>query len=440
LFVEARRAVGSRGAPRALARANSPKHGDDALQVGLVRELLCPGAKSTSNPYRPEDDPMRIDVLAVVRACLAALIATGLTLCLGERSARATCNPFISTCTTTVAPDVPFNGFIEFNVSSSGCSGFAQGGVQMARECADFVPISMGTTIQQKCQAIVAQINASCGTQPGQAQFQADGSACAMGTFTVTDETCLNQTAVGTGVTLLLASSTTVAPGTFTGSGMLPDYEQDIITNGCQSGSDAVAALGGKPTGSAINGNTSSVLFVVATPSNGTVVETVPTTAMSTIPNIVSLAVAKANLSLTAVGSNIRCKQDATTPSVAKCAAAPDGGVGDSPVTGVPVTFQVNDTGVTRAAMTGPSKDIQAATQAIHTSGGIPNVATFNFVGGPTCSPCDGGPGGAQCCVTTLAVPTPAMTGWQLMVLAFVLGACGVVLVRRGRAGPRQAS
>jgi hypothetical protein len=376
-----------------------------------------------------------------LRAGLAALAMTGLALLFGERSARAQdagCNPFVTTCTTTVPPDSPFNGFIEFNLASSGCQGFAGGGVQMQRACGDFVPVNMGTTIQQKCMALVSTINASCGTAPGQTQFQADGTNCGTGTFSVTDVTCNSQTPIGTGLSLLIASSATITPGTLQGSGMLPDYEQDIIKNGCQSAGDSLAILGGAPTGSAINGSQSTVLFVVSTPSQGTVVETVQTNSSTSIASIVSQGVAKANLSLTAIQSNIRCAQDSVTPSVAKCSLQSDAGAADSVPAGVPVSFQVNDTGLTRAVMAGPSKDILAAKQMIDSAGGIPNVVKFNFVGGTTCSPCDGGAGGPLCCVTTPMVP--AFGGWSFGALMVVLGGAGFILARRGLVKSKLAS
>jgi hypothetical protein len=157
-----------------------------------------------------------------------------------------------------------------------------------------------------------------------------------------------------------------------------------------------------------------------------------------TASSIVAQGVAKANLSLTAVNSNVRCAVDPLTPTLAHCTMAKplvDGGEGsssDAPGVGVPVSFQVNDTGLARTILAGPSKDVQTATQVIHATGGIKNVQTFNFVGGATCSPCSG-TGGPTCCAAA-TIATPALGGpWGSGALALVLGTAGFALLGRGR-------
>jgi hypothetical protein len=346
------------------------------------------------------------------------------------------CNPFLTTCTTTIPPDVPFNGPLFYAVQSSGCGTGAQG----PRSCSNSITLSPGTTIPQKCTALVNAINGQCGS--GAANFQADGSKCVSGTFTVTDLSCNGTAPTGNGLSLLLASG----QGSLQGSGMLNDYEQDVISNGCQGGGDSLVMLNGTPTGSAINGTQSSVLFVVSTPAQGTVIETVQTNATTTASSIVSQGVAKANLSLTAVQSNVRCAVDPVIPTLAHCTMsrpAVDGGEGsgaDAPATGVPVSFQVNDTGLTRTILAGPSKDVGAATQSIRSAGGIPNVLKFNFVGGTACSPCGGGMSGPTCCAPASAPLVPAFGEWAAAALMILLGAVGFVLARSGRARANPAS
>jgi hypothetical protein len=335
----------------------------------------------------------------------------------------ATCNPFLASCTTTIPPDTPFTGPLFFSVSSSGCASTGP------RTCNNSIQITPGTTIPQKCNALVTAINSDCGAS---ASFQADASKCASGTFTVVDTACNAQAPTGNGVSLLLSN----AQGTLQGSGLLPDYEQDVITNGCQGGGDSLVMLSGAPTGAAINGNQSSVVFVVSTPDIGQVIETVQTTKQMTASQVVAQLVSLSNGALTAFQSNVRCSVDPITPSLAHCTSTPpfvDGGEGsraDAPASGVPVSFQVNDTGMTRAILAGPAKDVVAAKQTIHAAGGIPNVLKLNFVGGPTCSPCNGGMQGPTCCAS--AAPAPALDGVSTMALGLAFVAMGFALARRG--------
>jgi hypothetical protein len=366
---------------------------------------------------------MRSRLPLVVVAFTSALLLGG-----GQALAQ-TCNPFVSTVRTTVAPDPPFTGLLQFLVSSSGCAGFAGGGVQMARSCINSITLTPSTTIQQKCTALVNAINTLCGTSPGSANFQADGTNCANGTFTVTDLTCNGQTAVGTGTSIMLGN------GSLQGSGFLPDYEQDTIVNGCTGTGDSLAVLGGTPMGAPINGNQSSVIFVVSTPNQGTVIQTVLTSKNMSTSSIVSQVVGNANLALTALQSNVRCKQDAVTPTIASCAVMPP--TGDTPVQGVPVTFQVNDAGLNRFVMAGPSADMQAARKIINTSGGVPDLRTFNFVGGSTCSPCGGGLTGPTCCLGPATVP--AVGNASLAILALVLVLTGLALTRHATRAKRGA-
>jgi hypothetical protein len=280
--------------------------------------------------------------------------------------------------------------------------------------------------------ALVNAINSQCGA--GTANFQADGTKCPSGTFTVTDLTCNGSAPTGNGVSLLLASG----QGSLQGSGMLNDYEQDVIANGCQGGGDAVAMLNGTATGTAINGSASSVLFVVTTPNQGTVLEAVQTTPQSTASSIVAQGVAKANLALTGLNSTIRCSVDSAIPTLAHCTpnvAAVDGGEGStsdstgaSGSAGVPISIQVNDTGLTRTLLAGPSKDIQAAKQVIRNGDGIPNVLKFNFVGGLACSPCGDGMSGPTCCAVATSVP--ALGEWGAAVLVILFAGLGLVLLR----------
>jgi hypothetical protein len=349
------------------------------------------------------------------------------------------CNPFVSTCHTTVEPDVLFTGPLFYAVQSSGCSG--PGPAVAARSCTNSVTLSPGTTILQKCNLLVSGINSACGSQ----NFHADNTNCAGGTFTVTDLACNAQTPVGTGTSLLLASGS----GTLQGSGMLNDYEQDTITNGCQAGGgDSMVMLAGSPTGAAINGNQSSVIFVVTTPFQGTVIQTILTSKNMTAASIVSQAVSNANLALAALQSNVRCAVEPLTPTLARCtvgAPAPTGTGGGSgtdglPATnvGVPVTFQVNDTGMTRTVMSGPSKDVQVAVQTINAQGGIPSVLAFNSVGGTACSPCQG-VSGPNCCKPASPLTVPALGGPGTAGLALALASLGALLARRFSRARRRA-
>jgi hypothetical protein len=156
--------------------------------------------------------------------------------------------------------------------------------------------------------------------------------------------------------------------------------------------------LNGSPTGSPINGTKASVVFVVSTPDQGAAIEGVQTDSTMTAAAIVARAVLDANVSLGALNSSVRCAQDSIVPTVASCTVKPAGDAGGPAPIGVPVSFQVNDTGLTRTVMSGPAQDIQAALQSIHAARGLPDVLTFNFVGGATCSPCDGGSSGPTCC------------------------------------------
>jgi hypothetical protein len=303
---------------------------------------------------------------------------------------EAGCNAFAATC-RTVVPPAEF-GPLFFALESSGCGCPSGGAAAHARACANSLILLPLLTIEQKCTTLVAAINAMCGPAADSADFQADGTHCDSGTFTVTDLTCEGRASAGTGVTLLLSSTqSTVPPGQ-----TVVDSEQDLVTSGCQAQGSALAILTGSPTGTGIQTAPASVVFVVSTPDQGIVNETVLTSPTMTASDIVALAVAKANLSLAASQSRVRCAQDPVVLDVATCTLGASGD-GGAPL-GVPVTFQVNDIGLQRAIMAGPAADILRAEQAIDDAGGLPNVIAFNFVGGPTCSPCDGGAGVTVCC------------------------------------------
>ena len=366
---------------------------------------------------------MRLTTINLIRI-LTCAVAFALTA-LSWSSAAQACNPFLAACRTTVPPDAPFTGPLNFLITSSGCSGFAGGGTQVPRSCFNSIQLAPGTSIQQKCLALVDQINLTCGTGLGQGNFHADGSGCAnTGTFTVLDLTCNGQAANGTGVSLMLGNSVPQ------GSGFLLDYEQDILSNDCTGVSDSLAILDGVPTGSAINGNQSSTIFIVSTPVQGTLSTTILTTSHMTKASIVADGVSRVNLALTALNSNIRCAVDPITPALASCAI---GAPADGPRIGVPVSFQVNDTGLSRFALAGPAKDIQAAKTMINTTGGVPKkLQNFNFVGGVTCSPCGGGMSGPNCCVAaTAAAAAPALSRWHMALLVLLLGATGIALMRQ---------
>jgi hypothetical protein len=311
----------------------------------------------------------------------------------GPGAADASCNAFAATSTTSVAPNAPASGLLFFVLESSGCACASGGALQEMRMCADSITVTPTTTIAQKCMSLVNAINGMCGSGSGQANFRADGTNCSLGTFAIRDLACDGHVSSGTGLTLVLSSAESSAQA----SGALVDDEQDLLANGCQLQGNSLAMLHGSPTGVAINGTQSGVVFVVSTPTQGAVIEGVVTDATMTAGAIASLAVAKANISLTAIGSNVRCAQDLVVPTVVSCTVNASGDGGGAPI-GVPVTFQVNDRGLARTVMSGPAGDIQAAAQLIRAAHGLPNVLTYNFVGGTTCSPCDGGVSGPTCC------------------------------------------
>jgi hypothetical protein len=312
----------------------------------------------------------------------------------GSGGSDAGCNPFTAACTTSVPPNAPAGGPLFFLLESSGCACGSGGPLQQMRMCANSIEVTPAMTIEQKCTTLVAAINAMCGSGPGQANFQADGTSCSGGTFTVRDLACDGHMAAGTGLTLALSSTRSTRA-----NGILVDEEQDLLTSGCPALGNGVAMLNGTPTGSAIQASTqSSVVFVVSTLDRGKVIEGVSTSPPMTAADVVARAVLDANLALTGLHSNVRCAQDSIVPTVAGCTVNPTGDAGGAAPLGVPVTFEVNDTGLTRTVIAGPAQDIRAAVQAIHAAHGLPEVLTFNFVGGVTCSPCNGGASGPICC------------------------------------------
>jgi hypothetical protein len=340
----------------------------------------------------------------------ATACAAGALVLLGSRLAKAqSCDPFQATCTTTVAPSPPSSGPIEFLVASSGCASIAG----RVRTCQDAVTLSPTTTASQKCAAIVAQINAP-GSACNLANFTADGSTCATGKLTVTDATCEGQPAVSTGVTLLLANATT----SLAGGTLLSDAESDVIANGCQaSAGSSLALLAGTATGTAIVGSNSAVAFVVTTPDKGVVSTSVHTTSAMTPSAIVAQVVSSMNGDLLAISSTVRCATDPLEPALASCTPVVSG----TGLLGVPVTFQLNDTGMRRFVLSGPAGDIQSARTVIDSQGGIPNLATFQFLHSPA--------------------PAPAVGAWGIAGMFFVLGGTGLMLAGGGRRrGDRRAA
>jgi hypothetical protein len=346
----------------------------------------------------------------------AAFVCTlACLLLLGARSAQA-CDPYQASCQTIQAPDPPFSGQLDFLISSSGCGDPTHpNGV---RFCQDAILLNPSTTIAQKCNAIVAQIN-NPGSGCNLDNFVADGSACGTtGTFTITDNTCEGSTPFGAGISLLIGNSLS----SLGSGGFLPDYENDIITNGCQGTNGAgMAMLAGSPSGMAINGNAASVGFIVATPDRGIGSVSVSTVG-KTPAAIVNEAVTNANLDLTAIGSAVRCSVDQGSGAVVTCATrsqvtSPVNAAGAT--LSVPCNFQLNDTGLKHFVMSGPAQDVQVARQVIAQQGGIPSLKTFNFV-------------------APVVKRVPTLGTWMTAALATLLGTIALVFLamrRRTAAG-----
>jgi hypothetical protein len=287
----------------------------------------------------------------------------------------------------------------------------------------------MNETIQAKCLAIINQINTpsnACGTTSINGNFSAapDATNCADGVVTITDLTCDGQEVTSQGVTFMIGNSAS----SLQGNGFLPDYEFDTITNGCQAtGGASAALLSGTPTGTAINGNSPSVVLAVSTPDKGTGSTTVATTPGMTPAAIVAQAVTNINGALSAVGSTVQCATTPGAPGLVSCnvGSSSSGGGGLLPAAkfaagvtaplAVPCTFQLNDSGMKRFLLSGPAADVQNATTAIVGAGGsIPSLATFNINA-----------------ATATAAATPAMNDWAVAGLFALLAAVGLVFVQR---------
>jgi hypothetical protein len=197
---------------------------------------------------------------------------------------------------------------------------------------------------------------------------------------------------------------------TLTGTGFLPDYEFDQITNGCQTTMGAgMAMLAGTTTGTAINGNTASVVFLVVTPDKGNLTAGVNTTSGMAPGDIAKQAVANANGALTAVGSTVRCSTDPNFPASASCASGgAKVGAASTVTASVPVSFQLNDVGLRRFVTSGPVSTLQTIQNNIVRDQGIVNMAT---VSKPPVA--------------------PAVSGWAAAGLFALLGATGLLFARR---------
>jgi hypothetical protein len=308
----------------------------------------------------------------------------------------ACCNTVTSQ--TVVAPDPPFAGPVYFNLQSS-CTG---------KVCGGSTTLSPSTTTNAKCAALVAAINSDCAA----AGFQvlAAGNLCANNaTFTVTDTGCNCQTAGnGKGLTLLLSNS--LGTGSFMSTGFLPDYEDDIITTcgGATAPSGgSLGSLSGTATGTPIVGGTQAdVVFEVLTEKGSQVIEQVNTSMGETAAQVVTQGVSLLNQALAGVGSPAKCAADPKNPTSARCALAGSGTTEQD----LQLSIQLNDTGFVRVEGSGPAGDIQKVENSIDSNGGISNLQSFNVVSG---------------------VNAPAGPPWTFAALAALLGAGGLLAMKR---------
>jgi hypothetical protein len=301
----------------------------------------------------------------------------------GGRSPDAGCDPYQITTTNTLPPEIPLGGPLFFNVESTGCPC-----APVPRACSNAVTLTPGMTAESKCSALAAGIVRGCGPGVAGAGFAVDTSACDAGALMVVDPLCEGRSGGDGGVSLLLASTRSTSPD----SGVLADFERDIIAGGCQqTAGGSFAMITGVATGLPVFGNLSNIDFVVATPDRGQLTVGENTTLGNTASTVASLAVSNSNGALSALRSAVRCTVDPALPLLMTCAAttAVDAGSGDGAT--VPVSLSVDDTGLGRVVAAGPATSMAAAIQMLGAAGGLRDILFFNFVGGATCSPCDAG-------------------------------------------------
>jgi hypothetical protein len=304
------------------------------------------------------------------------------------------CNPFKVTSQTVIPPDNPFSGPLYFNLQSN-CPG-------LPRTCGGFVTLPAGTTATSKCNLLVAGINAACG---GVGFVASTPDACASASFDVVDSLCNPSTPPPPGSGLMLGLSNDSKLFTQeVANGVLPDYEQDLITPGC-GGTDShhLVLIKGNPSGVPfITGSQPSVVFASdLSPFGGFPITftVAPTTGMST-NGIIATGLTGLNQQFAAAGIPVSCN-----------VVGGRGIMCDSPSgEPIPVGVQINDTGLSRGALSGAGPIVQSAGMCID-SGNCPKFETMNFV----------------------ATSVPAQSRFGLIALAMGLVAvgAGLLMVRR---------
>lgn len=224
--------------------------------------------------------------------------------------------------------------------------------------------VAPGTTRQEKCAALVADIESRC-TGVGSAEFEIVESCDAPNPgFTVRDPACPGSTSqvLAFGLSNLDGIISTNQPDT-----IQLDYERDLITPGCIADASTMSLLSGTPTmdpfvaGSAF----ASVSLIVDTrPIGGPVViqqERIQP-GQSTL-SVVSNLTSAINSQLTQVQSPVRCVAKDRAVRCDLQTVEP----GDKRP-GIAVTFQVNNTGNARGALSGPSSAVSAVLNEVDSS------------------------------------------------------------------------